>query len=339
VVSADQAYVSLAQSGSFVSKDVGTGIGVTAADTLALTGAAAGNYTLTEPTGLTGTINPAPLVATANPLAAPLGNPLPTFTGTFIGFVDGEALTALEAAGYQAGWTSSVSIASPAGHYAITGAFNDGNYSVVQAAGNATAFDATLAESTVGQSSGNVLNSLASLPSASGAAANSTGFGPGAGDASDGSQSAGSSSASPDGTNASTGNGAGHSLGADSTNSTSDATATLVAAAGGAVSNSAGLVTGGAGASAGSQGTGSTSASPAGTNASTGNYSGLTLGANATTTASDGTVTLVAAGGSDTAVAESGGNAAMGSKNESPSDLGGRRLIVVRGGVNASLAR
>ena len=51
--------VTLNQAGTFASKDAGTGLVVTAADTLS--GAAIGNYTLIQPTGLTGTITPAPL--------------------------------------------------------------------------------------------------------------------------------------------------------------------------------------------------------------------------------------------------------------------------------------
>jgi hypothetical protein len=61
VIGADQTSVTLTQGGSFASKNAGTGIAVTAADTLTLTGSAAGDYTLTEPTGLTGTITPKPI--------------------------------------------------------------------------------------------------------------------------------------------------------------------------------------------------------------------------------------------------------------------------------------
>jgi hypothetical protein len=496
VLTADQSYVSLAtQSGSFASKNVGTGIRVSATDTLAVTGPAAGDYTLTEPTGLTGTITPravtldnetvasktydgttaatlsggpltnvvagdsdglslvgtfaspnagqhipvtvslsgadagnyvlggapslaaniipAPLKATAKPVVTPLGALLPALTGTFSGFVDGQSLAALEASGYRAAWTSTVSDSSAAGHYAITGSFNDGNYAVVQAAGNATAFDATLAAASISQSSGSVLSSLGSQPgaggnmatstvtggsqasgaaasdaaesdaAASGTVADSAGLVPGAGGTFGGSQGVGSTSAGLDGTNASTGNGASFSLGtqddspsgsidqssasaiysfailpsASDTSATGDAAS--VAMAGGAMANgamsygavptSAGVVPGAAGASFGLQGIGSAGADPEGTNASTGNGTGLTLGANAMTTASDGTVTLVGAagdsaasagapGGSNTPAANSAGNAPMGTKSDWRRAFG-IPLLVVSGGVNSSLAR
>jgi hypothetical protein len=410
VLTGDQAYVSLVtQAGSFASKNAGIGIGVTAADTLALTGPAAGDYTLTEPTGLTGTItprsvmlnnetaasktydgttaaavsggplsnmvagdalaligtfaspnagqqvpvtvalsgadagnyvlggattlaaniNPAPLLATANSIATPLGNQLPTLSGTFSGFVGGQTLAVLQAAGYQASWSSSVTNVSAAGHYPITGSFTDGNYSVVQAAGNATAFDATLSASSIGQSSGSVLYSLTSLlgasgttasgtagsgVGASGTVANSAGFVLGAGGAAAGSQDASHSSAGSSDTDASTGTDGGLTLAANSAYVASDGTVILGTAARGTAAS---------GAVASSTAARVTAASGAVENGAVANGAGFGLGA----------------GGSDTAVTESGGNAAMGSKNESPSDLGARRLIIVRGGVNASLAR
>jgi hypothetical protein len=49
--------VGLNQSGTFASTSAGTGIAVTATDTLS--GASAGNYSIAEPTGLTGSILPA----------------------------------------------------------------------------------------------------------------------------------------------------------------------------------------------------------------------------------------------------------------------------------------
>jgi hypothetical protein len=54
--------VSLSQAGSFASKNVGNGIVVTVADSLS--GSAAGNYMLTQPTGLSANITPAPLTVT-----------------------------------------------------------------------------------------------------------------------------------------------------------------------------------------------------------------------------------------------------------------------------------
>src|SRR6202030_3003818 len=59
VIAGDAATLTLTQAGSFVSKNVGTGIGVTASDSLG--GASASNYTLTEPVGLAANITPAAL--------------------------------------------------------------------------------------------------------------------------------------------------------------------------------------------------------------------------------------------------------------------------------------
>ncbi len=56
--------VTLAQAGSFASKNAGTGIAVTAADSLS--GSGAGNYTLTQPTGLAASITPKPITVSAN---------------------------------------------------------------------------------------------------------------------------------------------------------------------------------------------------------------------------------------------------------------------------------
>ena len=56
--------MALTLSGTFDTKDAGTGKAVTS--TSALTGAQAANYTLTQPAGLTGTITPAPLTVTAD---------------------------------------------------------------------------------------------------------------------------------------------------------------------------------------------------------------------------------------------------------------------------------
>ena len=63
VLAADVASVTLAQSGTFATKNVGTNIVVTAADTLG--GAAAGNYSLTQPAALAANITPAALNVTA----------------------------------------------------------------------------------------------------------------------------------------------------------------------------------------------------------------------------------------------------------------------------------
>ncbi|WP_250624998.1 YDG domain-containing protein [Pinirhizobacter soli] len=61
--------------GNFASPNVGNGIAV-AASGFALTGAGSGNYTLTQPTGLSANITPAPLII------ALIGNPTKTYNGT-----------------------------------------------------------------------------------------------------------------------------------------------------------------------------------------------------------------------------------------------------------------
>lgn len=78
VVAGDETAVSLDSSGAtgtFASPNVGNGIAVTASG-FALTGAGAGNYTLTQPTGLFANITPAPLTITL------IGDPTKIYNGT-----------------------------------------------------------------------------------------------------------------------------------------------------------------------------------------------------------------------------------------------------------------
>jgi len=100
VISGDA--VTLTQSGIFASKNVGTGIAVTATDSLG--GASASNYTLTEPTGLAANITAASLTA------AITGSPSKVYDGTLTatltsanyslsGFVAGEGATVLKTLG------------------------------------------------------------------------------------------------------------------------------------------------------------------------------------------------------------------------------------------------
>jgi hypothetical protein len=56
--------LSMVQTGTFASANAGTGIAVTAANTI--TGAAVGNYTFTQPTGLSANITKKVLTITAN---------------------------------------------------------------------------------------------------------------------------------------------------------------------------------------------------------------------------------------------------------------------------------
>jgi filamentous hemagglutinin family protein len=101
VLSGDQGTVTLNQTGSFASKNVGTGIAVTATDTLS--GANAGNYMVTQPTGLSASITVAPLtVATEIADNKVYDN---TFTatltgGTLVGAVAGDAVSLVQAGSF-----------------------------------------------------------------------------------------------------------------------------------------------------------------------------------------------------------------------------------------------
>jgi len=99
VVSGDA--VSLVQAGTFASKNVGNGIAVTASDSLG--GADAGDYSLTQPTGLTGNITPAVLTVTGTSVAPKVynGTTAATLTGgTLSGVVSGDAVTLTQAGSF-----------------------------------------------------------------------------------------------------------------------------------------------------------------------------------------------------------------------------------------------
>ncbi|MBT8553179.1 hypothetical protein G6683_05485, partial [Polynucleobacter paneuropaeus] len=93
VVSADSANVILVQAGSFSQSNVGTGLTVTAADSL--TGSAAGNYTLTQPTGLTANITAKTLTVAGTTVANKTydGTNTASFSGgTLNGLVSADAI-------------------------------------------------------------------------------------------------------------------------------------------------------------------------------------------------------------------------------------------------------
>jgi hypothetical protein len=87
--------LTLTQTGTFASKNVGNNIAVIANDSL--NGAAASNYTLTQPTGLSANITPAPLTVTglSGTNRAYNGTTVDALTGSAIlsGLVSGESLT------------------------------------------------------------------------------------------------------------------------------------------------------------------------------------------------------------------------------------------------------
>jgi hypothetical protein len=86
--------VTLTQTGSFASKNAGTGIAVTAAD--GLSGTDASDYTIVEPTGLTGTITPATLTVSGTTVGGKTynGTTAASLTGgSLVGVVSGDTVT------------------------------------------------------------------------------------------------------------------------------------------------------------------------------------------------------------------------------------------------------
>jgi filamentous hemagglutinin family protein len=125
--------VTLTQAGAFASQNVGTGIAVTAADTL--TGTAAGNYTLTQPTGLSANITPASLTVTGTSVANKVydGTTAATLSsGTLSGVYGSDAVT-LTQAGAFASANAGTGVAVNASD--SLGGTSAGNYTLTQPAG------------------------------------------------------------------------------------------------------------------------------------------------------------------------------------------------------------
>ena len=122
--------------GTLVSANAGSE-GVTTSMTLS--GAAAGNYVLTQPTGLTADIAQATLTETAQPTALTSGSPIPLLSGSITGFVGAD--TQANSTTGTLVFTTDATNSSPVGSYAIDGSglTPDGNYRIVQAPSNATA--------------------------------------------------------------------------------------------------------------------------------------------------------------------------------------------------------
>jgi autotransporter-associated beta strand protein len=98
------------------------------------------NYTITYVTSTAGAISAAPLAYVANPASRNYGSANPAFSGTVNGFVGSD--TQANATTGTLGFTSSATLSSNVGSYAINGSgltANNGNYTFGQAAGNATA--------------------------------------------------------------------------------------------------------------------------------------------------------------------------------------------------------
>jgi hypothetical protein len=136
VISGDS--VTLSQSGTFASRNVGTGIAVTASDSVS--GASAGNYTFTGPTGLTANITPTTLTYTADPVSGTVGH-IPTLSGTVSGFVSGDTLANSTAGSLT--WTAAGDASQPGQSAVDGGGLIAANYTFIQAPGNATALTLT----------------------------------------------------------------------------------------------------------------------------------------------------------------------------------------------------
>jgi len=127
--------VTLVGTGTFASANVGTGIAVTSTSTLS--GSGAGNYTLTEPTGLTANITKAALTITATGPQYTGGTYTTPTTGsttnfTYSGTVNGETITSVtltptpDYTTLTTGTSYTVAPSAPAG----STAFSTGNYTI-----------------------------------------------------------------------------------------------------------------------------------------------------------------------------------------------------------------
>ncbi|MDE2455738.1 MAG: hypothetical protein KGL43_19285, partial [Burkholderiales bacterium] len=138
-LSGDLANLTLAQSGAFASKNAGTNMPVVVSDTLG--GSAAGNYTLLQPTDVTGTITRASLgvggsttvsgkLYDGTTLAALSGG---TLSGTIYG---GDTPTLVQAGSFATKNVGSAIAVTPADSLSGTGA---GNYALTQPSGSYSA--------------------------------------------------------------------------------------------------------------------------------------------------------------------------------------------------------
>ncbi len=119
VLPGDTAFVSVSTNGyvaNFAGANVGTNIAVTV-DGLSLTGSAAGNYTFSQPAGLTANITFATLTVSADNRSKTYGLPNPTLTVTYSGFVNNEGTNVLAGA---PDLSTSATNNSPPGPYDIT---------------------------------------------------------------------------------------------------------------------------------------------------------------------------------------------------------------------------
>jgi autotransporter-associated beta strand protein len=123
--------------GNFASADVGNSISVTVQGNT-LSGSAAGNYTLSQPTGLSANITKAELTVTADNVVTFIGQGLPSsYTVSYSGFVQGQ--TAANSGVTAGSVVNSANISSGAGTYTLTpSGFSANNYSISYVTGTYT---------------------------------------------------------------------------------------------------------------------------------------------------------------------------------------------------------
>ena len=144
VVGSDDVTLNDPTTGTYATKDPGTGINVSVTG-LDLSGSKAGDYILAGTALLApiGTITPATLTYTSNPATAVDGTTVfPVFTGTVTGFVGNETLSGATTGTLV--FTTPATSHSPPGSFAINGSgLSATDYKFVQAPSNSTAFTLT----------------------------------------------------------------------------------------------------------------------------------------------------------------------------------------------------
>lgn len=165
IIGSDDVNLDTSGTAVFASANVGAGLPVNVSS-LDLSGTSAGNYVLST-TSLTtnADITPATLTYVADPTNRVYGAANPAFTGTVIGFVNGE--NQATATTGTLSFDSPATATSVAGSYPIDGSglvANFGNYVFAQAAGNATALTITVNTSPVSLTLQRLSNSVVWSP-------------------------------------------------------------------------------------------------------------------------------------------------------------------------------
>ena len=119
VLAADDGQVTLVGTGTFGSPAPLPGVGIPVTAACTLSGTKAANYSLTQPTGLSGNIIMATLTVTADNMSRAAGAANPTFTYTITGYQHGENATSAGVTGAPV-LTTVADTSSPEGSYAIS---------------------------------------------------------------------------------------------------------------------------------------------------------------------------------------------------------------------------